>query len=101
MKLPIALVAVRKVSSTSTEIFPSEEIEAVAQLILEVQGVINPLIVRRTGLDTFEVVEGEFTLQAARKAREINPLKGEVIQAIILDPQNEEAIMKQIRLLRR
>jgi len=101
MKLPIALVAVRKISSTSTEIFPSEEIEAVAQAILEAQGVINPLIVRRTSLESYEVVDGEFTYQAAKKAREINPMKGEVIQAIILDPQNEEAVMRQVRLLRR
>jgi len=101
MKLPIALVAVRKISSTSTEVFPSEEIQQLAELILEVQGVINPLIVRRTSLDTFEVVEGEFTYQAARKARELNPMKGEVIQAIILTPENEEAVMRQVRLLRR
>jgi len=101
MKLPIALVAVRKISSTSTEVFPSEEIQQLAELILEVQGVINPLIVRRTSLDTFEVVEGEFTYQSARKARELNPMKGEVIQAIILTPENEEAVMRQVRLLRR
>ncbi|MCU0570633.1 MAG: helix-hairpin-helix domain-containing protein [Oculatellaceae cyanobacterium Prado106] len=102
MKLPTSLVAVKKItSSVARSSFLAETIEKVAQLMIRVEGTINPIILRRTSLESYEVVEGHFEYYAAVRAREISPLKGEMIQAIILEPENEEALLDQITFLRK
>ncbi|NER00572.1 MAG: hypothetical protein F6K30_28395 [Cyanothece sp. SIO2G6] len=101
MKLPTKLVAVKKINSdVARSQFPAEDIEQAAQLIIAVEGVINPIILKRTSLEAYEVVEGHLEYYAAVRAREINPLKGEMIQAIILEPDNEKAILAQVDCLR-
>jgi len=102
MKLPTKLVAVKKISSTvARSSFPAEEIEKTANLIIKVEGIINPIILRRTSLESYEVVDGHFEYYAAVRAREISLLKGEMIQAIILEPENEAALLEQLDLLRK
>lgn len=101
MKLPINLVPVKKITSNvSQSNFSADDIQRIANLILETEGVINPIILRRTGLETYEVIAGHLEYHAAVKAREISPLKGEMIQAIILEANNEKAILEQIEKLR-
>ncbi|MGK7891665.1 MAG: helix-hairpin-helix domain-containing protein [Leptolyngbyaceae cyanobacterium] len=101
MKLPTKLVAVKKISSeVARSQFPADDIEKTAHLIIAVEGIINPIILRRTSLESYEVVEGHLEYYAAVRAREINPLKGEMIQAIVIEPNNEEAILGQIDCLR-
>jgi ParB family chromosome partitioning protein len=102
MKLPISLVAVKKISSSmARSSFSAEEIEKVAHLIVSVEGTINPIILKRTSLESYEVVDGHFEYYAAVRAREISPLKGEMIQAIILEPENEKILLEQVALLRK
>ncbi|MGK7896849.1 MAG: helix-hairpin-helix domain-containing protein [Xenococcus sp. (in: cyanobacteria)] len=102
MKLPTKLVAVKKITSTvARSSFSAEEIEKVANLIIKVEGTINPIILRRTSLESYEVVDGHFEYYAAVRAREISLLKGEMIQAIILEPENEAALLEQVDLLRK
>lgn len=102
MKLPTSLVAVKKISSSvARSSFPAEEIEKAAHLIIDVEGTINPIILRRTSLESYEVVDGHFEYYAAVRAREISPLKGEMIQAIILESENEKVLLDQVDLLRK
>lgn len=102
MKLPTSLVAVKKISSSvARSSFPVEEIEKAAHLIIGVEGTINPIILRRTSLESYKVVDGHFEYYAAVRAREISPLKGEMIQAIILEPENEKSLLDQVDLLRK
>lgn len=102
MKLSPSLVAVKDITSPQPlSSFSPSEIEELAQLIIGVEGLINPLIVRRTGLKSFEVVEGHKEYYAAARAREINLRQGEVINAFILEEQNEENLLKQVELLRK
>ncbi|PLS69515.1 MAG: hypothetical protein CV045_01805 [Cyanobacteria bacterium M5B4] len=101
MKLPINLVPVKKITSNvSQSKFSADDIQRIANLILETEGVINPIILRRTGLESYEVIAGHLEYHSAVKAREISPLKGEMIQAIILEDSNEKAILEQIEKLR-
>lgn len=101
MKLPTSLVAVKKISSNvARSSFPTEEIEKAARLIIDVEGTINPIILRRTSLESYEVINGHFEYYAAVRAREISPLKGEMIQAIILEPENEDTLLEQVNLFR-
>lgn len=102
MKLSTSLVAVRKITSTvPRSIFADDELEEAARLILEVEGVINPLILCRTSLESYEVVDGHFEYYAAARAREIDLRKGEMIGAFIIESENEDFILDQVKLLRK
>jgi len=101
MKLQTKLVAVKRVNPTITKSgFSEERIEKLAKLIIDSEGIINPIILKRTSLESYEVIHGHFEYYAAVRAREISLLKGEMIQAIILEPENEENLLEQISLLR-
>ncbi|MDF5727514.1 MAG: ParB N-terminal domain-containing protein [Rhizonema sp. PD38] len=102
MKLSTSLIAVKKITSIqSRSNFSDDDIEQAAKLILELEGVINPIVVRRTSLQSYEVIDGEFEYHAAARAREIDPRKGEMIGVFIIEPENEELIRKQVELLRK
>lgn len=105
MKLSTSLVAVKKITDTSSRLdFENEGIEHLAEQILRAEGIISPLIVRRTSLQSYEVVSGHFEYHAAVRAREIDPRKGEMITVYIIEPDDErmsEAITEQIKLLHR
>lgn len=101
-KLSPSLVAVKKITSTVPRAnFADRDLEKVAQLILELGGLINPIILRRNGMDAYEIVDGDFEYYAAAKAREINPMKGETIGAFILEPENEQLLLEQVQALRK
>lgn len=101
-KLLASLVLVKKITSTvPRDNFRDRDLEKVAQLILELGGLINPIILRRNGMDAYEIVDGDFEYYAAAKAREINPQKGETIGAFILEPENEEFLLEQVQALRK
>jgi ParB family chromosome partitioning protein len=102
MKLSTSLVAVKKINSAVPRSnFSDEELEGAAQLILEAEGVINPVVLRRTSLESYEVVDGDFEYYAAARAREIDPRKGEMIGAFIIEDENEQVIKEQVKLLRK
>jgi hypothetical protein len=102
MKLSTSLVAVKKISSnTPRSFFADDELEQAAQLILDSEGVVNPIVVRRNGLQSYEVVDGAFEYYAAARAREIDPRKGEMIGVFIIEPENEENLTKQVQLFRK
>ena len=101
-KLLVSLVLVKKITSTVPRSnFAERDLEKLAQLILELGGLINPIILRRNGMDAYEIVDGNFEYYAATKAREINPMKGETIGAFILEPENEGLLLEQVQALRK
>ncbi|BAY22542.1 hypothetical protein NIES2100_23050 [Calothrix sp. NIES-2100] len=101
MKLSTSLVAVKKITCNKPRSnFTDDQIEKAAKLILESEGVINPIVVRRTSLQSYEVVDGDFEYYAAARAREIDLRKGEMIGVFIIEDENEEALTKQIELFR-
>ncbi|NEP11903.1 MAG: hypothetical protein F6K14_17170 [Symploca sp. SIO2C1] len=102
MKLSTSLVAVKKITSTVPRSnFTDSELEKAAQLILQAEGVISPIVLQRTSLNSYEVVDGDFEYYAAARAREIDPRKGEMIGSFIVEEDNEEVIKKQVELLRK
>ncbi|MDJ0678055.1 MAG: DUF655 domain-containing protein [Calothrix sp. MO_167.B42] len=97
----ISLVAVKKINCSSPRSqFTDEDIEEAAKLILASEGVINPIVVRRTSLKSYEVVNGAFEYYAAARAREIDPKTGEMIGVFILEEDNEELLTQQIKAFR-
>jgi ParB family chromosome partitioning protein len=101
-KLFPSLVAVKRITSAVPRSnFAEAELEKLARLILESGGLINPIIVRRNGMDAYEIVDGDFEYYAAARAKEIEPLKGETIGAFILEEENEELLLEQLEILRK
>ncbi len=101
-KLSPSLVAVKKITSAVPRSnFAEPDLEKLARLILESGGLINPIIVRRNGMDAYEIVDGDFEYYAAARAKEIEPLKGETIGAFILEEENEELLLEQLEILRK
>ncbi|NET06018.1 MAG: hypothetical protein F6K16_15215 [Symploca sp. SIO2B6] len=102
MKLSPSLVAVKKITSkVPRSNFLDSELELAANLILEAEGIINPIVVCRKSMNSYEVIAGDFEYYAAAKAREINPRKGEMIGAFIIGNENEKVLKKQVELLRK
>jgi hypothetical protein len=102
MKLSTSLVAVKKIASNKPRsIFADDELEQAAKLILSSEGVVNPIIVRRNGLQSYEVVDGDFEYYAANRARELDPRKGEMIGVFIIEPENEDNLTQQIEVFRK
>jgi ParB family chromosome partitioning protein len=101
-KLSPSLVAVKRITSAVPRSnFAEADLEKLARLILESGGLINPIIVRRNGMDAYEIVNGDFEYYAAARAKEIEPLKGETIGAFILEEENEELLLEQLEILRK
>lgn len=101
MSLLTSLVEVRTIScDRSRSEFDEQKIEEAARLIVEAEGIINPLVLNRTGINSFEVVEGHFEYHAAARAREIDLAKAETIAAYIVEKSNE-TIAKQVDIFRK
>ncbi|MFE1744877.1 Rho termination factor N-terminal domain-containing protein [Coleofasciculus sp. H7-2] len=101
MKLSTSLVAVKKINSNvPRSIFLEDDLNRAAELILQAEGIINPPVIRRTSLESYEVVDGDFEYYAAVRAREIDPRKGEMIGAFIIESENEKVLIEQVKLLR-
>jgi len=101
-KLFPSLVAVKRITSAVPRSnFAEADLDKLARLILESGGLINPIIVRRNGMDAYEIVDGDFEYYAAARAKEIEPLKGETIGAFILEEENEELLLEQLEILRK
>ncbi|MEG4964222.1 MULTISPECIES: ParB N-terminal domain-containing protein [unclassified Microcoleus] len=101
-KLFPSLVAVKRITSAVPRSnFAEPELDKLARLILESGGLINPIIVRRNGMDAYEIVDGDFEYYAAVRAKELESLKGETIGAFILEEENEELLLEQLEILRK
>ena len=102
MKLYYKLVSVKNIqSSLSASQFSKEEIEKAAHLFLEAELSIQPVVLRREGLEAYSVIDGDFVYFAAARAREIDPKTAETIQAVIVEPENESALLEQVELFKR
>ncbi len=102
MKLLTSLVSVKRInSSVERSQFSENELERSAQAILEAEGIINPIILEKETLESYQVIYGDFEYYAAVRAREIDPRKGEMISAFIIEDEKENAIKMQIEIFRK
>ena len=100
MSLTTSLVDINNIHTTQARsLFSESALETLANLMLQTGGIIQPLIVKKTGLEQYEVIEGHFEYYAAVKAQEIDD-DFEMIRAFIISDEKENFIQKQIDLLR-
>ncbi len=102
MKLAYKLVSVKKIQSfLSASQFSTDKIEKAAHLFLAAELSIQPVVLKREGLDAYSVIDNDFIYFAAVRAREIDPRKAETIQAVVLEPENESALLEQVELFKK
>lgn len=86
-------------SSQPRSNFSEVDLEMMADRILESGGIIKPLILKKTGFERYQVVDGHFEYYAAVRACEKNPHAAEV-NALIISSETEEAVVRQIIALK-
>ncbi|AFY91399.1 ParB N-terminal domain-containing protein [Chamaesiphon minutus] len=79
--------------------FIESELEQLADLILEVDGLLRPLILQETGAGKYKVIEGHREYYAAVRAKEKNLAKAEMVNAFVIDDSNRKSAIAQLALL--
>ncbi|MGK7941343.1 MAG: chromosome partitioning protein ParB [Crocosphaera sp.] len=78
-----------------------KKIHRLANLILDSEGIINPIFVKKIGSNSYELVYGEIEYYAMVEVGKIDPEKGEVIAAFIIEEKQQELVKNQINFLRK
>jgi hypothetical protein len=104
MKISPAIVRTSKIEpSQPKEDFSETALNEATQLILDMAGVITPIILLRTQpeAESYRVIAGNFEYYAALQAMEIEPRKRNRINAYIIESEEEKAAYdKQIKVFR-
>jgi len=97
-----AIIDVKAIhSEVSRSDFSESDIERLADAILANGGLLQPLILKQTSVESFLVVEGHFEFYGAVRAREKNPRQGEMVNAFVISSSEEQMSLGQIQLLRK
>ena len=75
--------------------FSEEQIEQLADMILECEGVLNVILLTQIGMNQYSILEGDLEYYAAVRAKEKNLRQGEMINAVIVQPSNQDTALKQ------
>ena len=102
-KISPSIVMVEDISSSlSRATFSEADLEKAAQLILQMEGTITPIILQKVGIDSYVVIEGDFEYYAALRAEEIDPMKGETINTYVIESKKDLPFyQKQIEVFRK
>jgi len=99
--LSFSLVDVKSItSSIPSSHFSEADLDQIAEIILEVGGIVRPLILKATGPESYIVIDGHAEYYAAVRAREKEPRKGEMVNAFIISHKIENQVLKQVEALR-
>jgi len=94
--IKFSLLDVKSISSdVPRSNFAESDLENLADMILESGGIIKPLVVKGTGVETYIVIDGHFEYYGAVRAREKDSRKGEMVNACVISPKEENSIIKQ------
>jgi hypothetical protein len=80
--------------------FVESDLDSLAEMILKGGGIIRPLVVKPTGVETYTVVDGHFEYYGAVRAREKNPREAEMVNAFVISPKVEDLVVKQAVILK-
>ncbi|MGI6253301.1 MAG: ParB N-terminal domain-containing protein [Aminivibrio sp.] len=98
MKYQLIDVAAIASSAPRNDFAPSL-IEKLADSILQNEGLIQPLLLRTAGQGKYEVASRHLEYWAAVRAREKDPRRGEMINAFVVEPSAERAVIGQLGLV--
>jgi ParB family transcriptional regulator, chromosome partitioning protein len=93
------LIDLKDVVATKERSYFSEiELNNLANLIVEMRGLMRPVILKKIGFESFEIIEGNLEYYAALIAKEKEPSL-ETINAFLIDQEAENIVLKQMQLL--
>lgn len=77
-----------------------QTIKALALSIIECNGLITPIILKRTSkyAQEFIIVSNEIAYHAAKLAQELKPQQCEMVNAFIIDTKEKANIIKQLNI---
>jgi hypothetical protein len=81
--------------------FSEIEIDELADSILESNGILRPVVLKQTGVESYAVLDGHLEYFASVRAREKNPQQGEMVNAFVVAAKDEAIAQKQIQALRK
>ena len=79
--------------------FVESELEQLANLILATDGLIRPLILKKSGAEAYSVIEGHREYYAALIAKEKNNSKAEMVNAFVISTKVQLSAIEQLQLL--
>jgi ParB-like nuclease domain len=79
--------------------FVESELEQLADLILEADGLLRPLILQELKAGKYQVIEGHREYYAAVIAKEKNIAKAEMVNAFVIDASHHKSAISQLSLL--
>lgn len=80
--------------------FIKSDLEQLANLILATDGLIRPLILKKSGEEKYTVIEGHREYYAALIAKEKNSSKAEMVNAFVINPNIQASAIEQLQLLK-
>ena len=75
--------------------FSEEQLDQLADLILKGEGALRPVIVKQIDYENYKLLDGALSYYAAVRAREKDSRRGEMVNAFIIKPREDEALARQ------
>ncbi len=95
------LVDVKSITSNRPRSnFSEHEIDCLADMILECDGLVKPLLLKQVGIEQYTVIDGELEYYAAVRAKEKDPRQAEMVNALIVSSEIEDSVLKQAEALK-
>ncbi len=85
--------------STTNHNFSLAVIENLADTMLASGGLIKPLILKQVGLQSYQLIDGHLEYYAALQAKAKDPRKGEMVNAFVISPDQEDLVRQQVTVL--
>ncbi|MGL5510346.1 MAG: hypothetical protein ACRDB1_12065 [Microcoleaceae cyanobacterium] len=85
--------------STKDHNFSPTVIENLADAMLASGGLIKPVILKQVGLQSYQLIDGHLEYYAALQAKAKDPRKGEMVNAFVISPDQEDLVREQITVL--
>jgi ParB family chromosome partitioning protein len=86
------------VSSVDRSKFSTTELDNLANLIIEMEGLMRPAILKKVGFERYEVIYGDLEYYASVIANEKDP-RIEMINAFVINQECENIALQQIKFL--
>lgn len=102
MGLVTSFVPLHKIKPTASRWnFSDTALETAARLALQVEGIINPIVIRREqSSNSYIVLDGNFEYYAMAYAHQMDAQRCVSVEAFIVEPKDEPWIQKQLVLFR-
>jgi hypothetical protein len=81
--------------------FSAVEIEQLADWILELGGLIRPLILKQGSGEKYKIIEGHLEYYAAARAKEKNPTQADQVNAFIIPSKSQQTTIDQLAIFDR